>query len=181
MVVSCHLLHSISGNPQLGNDEWTVLGGAGANRASADGRSARGLTLWLARQGSGRTYLVVRSNATSIELCSSFLLRLGVFQALLPNRTEISLPGFGLLLTEDLLPSLWSSPVGEATKRLVRQLDPQYVFTPDQIALRNSIRSAFSGWIQGSNVCSAVDCQFPLSPLAFCASTTLRGTFLTGC
>ena len=42
MVVSCHLLHSISGNPQLGNDEWTVLGGAGANRASTDGRSARG-------------------------------------------------------------------------------------------------------------------------------------------
>ena len=50
---------------------------------------------------------------------------------------------FWLAAPEDLLPSLWSSPVGEATKQLVRQLDPQYVFTPDQIALRNSIGQRF--------------------------------------
>ena len=40
-----------------------------------------------------------------------------------------TLARFWLAAPEDLLPSLWSSSVGESTKQLVRQLEPQFSFT----------------------------------------------------
>ena len=46
---------------------------------------------------------------------------------------------FWLAAPEDLLPSLWSSPVGEATKSMVLALTPQTSFTPEQVATRNAI------------------------------------------
>ena len=46
---------------------------------------------------------------------------------------------FWLAAPEDLLPSLWSSPVGEATKSMVRSLTPQTSFTPEQVATRDAI------------------------------------------
>ena len=46
---------------------------------------------------------------------------------------------FWLAAPEDLLPSLWSSPVGEATKSMVRVLTPQTSFTPEQVATRDAI------------------------------------------
>ena len=46
---------------------------------------------------------------------------------------------FWLAAPEDLLPSLWNSPLGEATSALVRQLSPQFPFTPDQLNLRTTL------------------------------------------
>ena len=67
---------------------------------------------------------------------------------------------FWLAAPEDLLPSLWSSPVGETTRQLVRELNAQHSFTPDQIALRNAIGHYKPDF--GADGYSVVDCQFPL-------------------
>jgi len=50
-----------------------------------------------------------------------------------------ALAQFWLAAPDDLLPSLWASPLGEATKALVRQLHPQSSFTTEQVALRTAI------------------------------------------
>ena len=50
-----------------------------------------------------------------------------------------ALARFWLAAPDDLLPSLWASPLGEATRQLVRQLNPQSAFTPAQVALREAI------------------------------------------
>nr|WP_255615998.1 hypothetical protein [Synechococcus sp. MU1642] len=63
-----------------------------------------------------------------------------------------------------MLPSLWSSPVGESTKQLVRQLDPQYVFTSDQIALRNAIGKRFQGGFQAPMAVQLLIVNFLYSP-----------------
>lgn len=71
---------------------------------------------------------------------------------------------FWLSAPEDLLPSLWSSPVGESTKQLVRQLDPQYVFTPDQIALRNAIGQRLQAGFQAPMAVQLLIVNFLYSP-----------------
>jgi len=50
-----------------------------------------------------------------------------------------ALARFWLAVPDDLLPSLWASPLGEATRQLVRQLNPQSSFAPEQVALREAI------------------------------------------
>jgi len=50
-----------------------------------------------------------------------------------------ALARFWLASPDDLLPSLWASPLGEATKQLVRQLTPQTPLNPEQVALRHAI------------------------------------------
>ena len=55
---------------------------------------------------------------------------------------------FWLAAPEDLLPSLWSSPVGEATKSMVRALTPQTSFTPDQVATRDAIGARLQAGFQ---------------------------------
>ena len=55
---------------------------------------------------------------------------------------------FWLAAPEDLLPSLWSSPLGEATKALVRQLTPASVFNPEQVTLRNAIGARLQAGFQ---------------------------------
>jgi len=50
-----------------------------------------------------------------------------------------ALARFWLASPDDLLPSLWASPLGEATRQLVRQLTPQSSFTAEQVALRDAI------------------------------------------
>ena len=71
---------------------------------------------------------------------------------------------FWLAAPEDLLPSLWSSPVGESTKQLVRQLDPKYPFTPDQIALRNAIGQRFQAGFQAPMAVQLLIVNFLYSP-----------------
>ena len=43
----------------------------------------------------------------------------------------------------DQLEALWRSGFGVVTQRLVKELTPQYVFSPEQVALRNSIGERF--------------------------------------
>ena len=66
-----------------------------------------------------------------------------------------------LAAPEDLLPSLWTSSVGESTKHLVKQLDPKYPFTSEQIALREAIGQRLQAGFRsiGNPI---VDCQLPL-------------------
>ena len=71
---------------------------------------------------------------------------------------------FWLAAPEDLLPSLWSSSVGEATKQLVRQLDPQYVFTPDQIAIRDAVGQRFQAGFQAPMAVQLLIVAFLYSP-----------------
>ena len=78
------------------------------------------------------------------------------------NRDDLA--RFWLAAPEDLLPSLWSSPVGESTKQLVRQLDPQYVFTPDQIALRNAIGQRLQSGFQTPMAIQLLIVNFLYSP-----------------
>lgn len=59
-----------------------------------------------------------------------------------------ALARFWLAAPDDLLPSLWSSPVGEATKTLVRHLTPQTQFTADQVALRTAIGQRLQAGLQ---------------------------------
>ena len=78
------------------------------------------------------------------------------------NRDDLA--RFWLAAPEDLLPSLWSSPVGESTKQLVRQLDPQYVFTPDQIALRNAIGQRLQAGFEAPMAIQLLIVNFLYSP-----------------
>ena len=55
---------------------------------------------------------------------------------------------FWLAAPEDLLPSFWASPLGEATKALVRQLTPATVFTPEQVNRRNAIGARLQAGFQ---------------------------------
>ena len=66
--------------------------------------------------------------------------------AVLQQRDYLS--RFWLAAPEDLLPSLWASPLGEATKALVRQLTPATVFTPEQLNLRNAIGARLQAGFQ---------------------------------
>ena len=40
---------------------------------------------------------------------------------------------------------MWSSPVGEATKEMIRTLRSDTVFSPEQVSLRNAIGQRLSG------------------------------------
>ena len=75
-----------------------------------------------------------------------------------------SLAQFWLAAPEELLPSLWASSVGESTKQLVRQLDPQYIFTPDQIALRNGIGQRLQAGFQAPMAIQLLIVNFLYSP-----------------
>ena len=87
-----------------------------------------GLTLWLARQ-EFRTQLPRRKIKTHRMICARASHQtLGPWLGSLMDHNRDLLVRFWLAAPEDLLPSLWSSPIGESTKQLVQQLDPQYVF-----------------------------------------------------
>ena len=66
--------------------------------------------------------------------------------AALNQRDQLAL--FWLAAPEDLLPIFWASPLGEATKALVRQLTPASVFTPEQVNRRNAIGARLQAGFQ---------------------------------
>ena len=76
----------------------------------------------------------------------------------------ISWRGFWLAAPEDLLPSLWSSPVGESTKALVRALTPQTSFTPDQVATREAIGARLQAGFQAPMAIQLLLANFLYSP-----------------
>ena len=51
---------------------------------------------------------------------------------LAPAGQRDQMAAFWLAAPEDLLPSLWSSPVGEATKAMIRSLKPETVSGAEQ-------------------------------------------------
>ena len=71
---------------------------------------------------------------------------------------------FWLAAPEDLLPSLWGSPVGEATKALIRQLTPQTPFSSEQISLRNAIGARLQAGFQAPMAVQLLLVNFLYSP-----------------
>ena len=71
---------------------------------------------------------------------------------------------FWLAAPEDLLPSLWSSPVGEVTKSMVRALTPQTSFTSEQIATRNAIGARLQAGFKSPMAIQLLLANFLYSP-----------------
>ena len=71
---------------------------------------------------------------------------------------------FWLAAPEDLLPSLWSSPVGEATKSMVKALTPQTPFTPEQVATRDAIGARLQHGFQAPMAVQLLLANFLYSP-----------------
>ena len=71
---------------------------------------------------------------------------------------------FWLAAPDDLLPSLWSSNVGEVTKEMVRALKPQTSFTPEQVALRDAIGARLQAGFQSPMAIQLLLANFLYSP-----------------
>lgn len=80
------------------------------------------------------------------------------------NDQRDQLAQFWLSAPEDLLPSLWSSPVGDATKALVRSLTPQTSFTPEQVATRKAIGARLQAGFQAPMAIQLLLANFLYSP-----------------
>jgi hypothetical protein len=74
------------------------------------------------------------------------------------------LAAFWLAAPEDLLPSLWASPVGEVTKALVRSLQPDSPLAPAQIAFREAIGLRLRGGFQAPLAVQLLLANFLYSP-----------------
>ena len=74
------------------------------------------------------------------------------------------LVAFWLSAPEDLLQSLWSSPVGDTTKALIRSLNPETSFSPEQVALRNAIGERLSTGLQAPMATQLLLANFLYSP-----------------
>lgn len=59
-----------------------------------------------------------------------------------------ALARFWLAAPTDLMESFWNSPLGAATKDLVKQLRPESSFNPEQVALRNALNNRLSQGLQ---------------------------------
>ena len=71
---------------------------------------------------------------------------------------------FWLAAPEDLLPSLWASPVGEVTKSMVRSLTPETSFTPEQVSIRDAIGARLRDGFQGPMAIQLLLANFLYSP-----------------
>ena len=74
------------------------------------------------------------------------------------------LAAFWLAAPDDLLPTLWSSPVGEATKAVIRSLKPDTEFTPEQVSLRNAIGERLSAGLKAPLATQLLLANFLYSP-----------------
>ena len=74
------------------------------------------------------------------------------------------LVAFWLAAPEDLLPSLWSSPVGEVTKEMIRSLKRDTVFSSEQVSLRNTIGERLSAGLQAPLATQLLVANFLYSP-----------------
>ena len=71
---------------------------------------------------------------------------------------------FWLAAPEDLLPSLWASPVGEVTKAMINSLKQDTDFSPDQVSLRNAIGERLSAGFQAPMAIQLLLANFLYSP-----------------
>ena len=74
------------------------------------------------------------------------------------------LVAFWLAAPEDLLPSLWSSPVGETTKAMIRSLESNTEFSDEQVSLRNAIGERLSAGLQSPMAIQLLLANFLYSP-----------------
>ena len=74
------------------------------------------------------------------------------------------LASFWLAAPEDLLPALWSSPVGEVTKSMIRALSTETYFTPEQVSFRNSIGERLSAGLTSPGAIQLLLVNFIYSP-----------------
>ena len=93
------------------------------------------------------------------------------------------LVSFWLAAPEDLLESLWSSPVGEVTKGMIRSLTPNTSFSPEQVSLRNAIGERLSVGLKAPMAIKLLIANFLYSPPGLLqiadAQTQLPGWLLT--
>jgi hypothetical protein len=71
---------------------------------------------------------------------------------------------FWLAAPQDLLPSLWDSPLGQATMTLVQQLTPQFPFTPEQLNLRTALNQRLQRGLDQPGAVPLLLATFLLSP-----------------
>ena len=71
---------------------------------------------------------------------------------------------FWLAAPEDLLPSLWASPVGEVTKAMIGSIKQDTDFRPDQVSLRNAIGERLSAGFQAPMAIQLLLANFLYSP-----------------
>ena len=74
------------------------------------------------------------------------------------------LAAFWLAAPEDLLPTLWSSPLGEVTKAMVRSLKTDTVFNHEQMSLRDAIGKQLSSGLQAPMAIKLLLANFLYSP-----------------
>ena len=74
------------------------------------------------------------------------------------------LASFWLAAPEDLLPSLWSSSVGEVTKTMIRTLTTETAFSSEQVSLRNAIGSRLSSGLDSPGAIQLLLANFLYSP-----------------
>jgi hypothetical protein len=86
-----------------------------------------------------------------------------VSSAVVGNRRD-ELAEFWLAAPDDVLESLWNSPVGDATRQLVAQLTPTTYFTPAQVALRNRLAQELQSGLQQPGAIKRMIANFLFSP-----------------
>ena len=91
------------------------------------------------------------------------------------------LAAFWLAAPEDLLPSLWSSPIGEATKAMVRSLKQDTIFSPEQVSLRNAIGERLSAGLKAPMATQLLLANFLIPRRACCRLPTLERNCRLGC
>ena len=74
------------------------------------------------------------------------------------------LASFWLAAPEDLLPSLWSSPAGEVTKSMIRSLNADTSFSPEQVTFRNAIGKRLASGLDSPGAVQLLLANFLYSP-----------------
>ena len=86
-----------------------------------------------------------------------------VSSAVVGNRRD-ELAAFWLAAPDDVLESLWNSPVGDATRQLVAQLTPSTYFTPAQVQLRERLAGELQQGLQQPGAIKRMIANFLFSP-----------------
>ena len=133
------LHHSLHGHFDLVVESRADLGVSGAARPTADGRDPRFPNL--SEPSSEPSFASARPFRPKICAAAPHQRLDAATCAQLNQRDRLAA---WLAAPEDLLPSLWSSPIGEATKEMIRSLKSDTVFAPEQVSLRNSIGERLS-------------------------------------
>jgi len=86
-----------------------------------------------------------------------------VSSAVAGNRRD-ELAQFWLAAPDDVIESLWHSPVGEATRQLVAQLTPSTYLTPSQVELRHRLGQDLQRGLQQPGAVKQMIANFLFSP-----------------